>query len=83
MFSIKTDAFMRFMLFKSRSSWSSTEVLDIFKHRYGEAYDVALANTLMDALRRSKMEIRKTPQDRKYEKMWEGVLDEKRSLAME
>lgn len=73
------DAFYRFLRLKANRSWSTNEVLDIFKHRYGDAYDVALANTLMDTMRQTPR-INETAADRKYEKMWDGVLYEKASV---
>lgn len=69
------DAFKRLLRLKSRESWSTGEIIAMFKHRYGDTWDYALANMLMD-MAQATPQLKKTPQDRKYAKLWAGVMNE-------
>lgn len=69
-----SDLFVKFLTSKAHGSWSSSEVIDIFKHRYGQNYEVALANFLMDSLETHTTPPKKTKLDRSYEGEWRRVL---------
>ena len=66
------DHFLRFLRTKATRSWSSMEIIAIFKERYGDSYDVALANTLMEVLKQTPR-IRQTESDKIYAEMWDNI----------
>lgn len=69
------DAFKRHLRLKSHESWSTGEIIAMFKHRYGDTWDYALANMLMDMASQTAR-LKKSAQDRKYAKLWANVMKE-------
>lgn len=72
-----SDDFVNFLVEKSHNSWSTMEVLEIFKHHYGSSDKNALANMLMDVLATYTKKPRKTKRSKEYAKMWAKELASK------
>ena len=70
-----TDAFKRHLRIKSRESWSTDEIIAMFKHRYGDNWDYALANMMMEMAKHTP-HLTKNSRDRKYAKMWKNAMEE-------
>lgn len=68
-----SDKFVRFLTIKSQNDWSTAEVLEIFKYRYGENYEKALVNFMMDSLQSYAPKIRKGRSDSQYANMWNSL----------
>lgn len=62
----KNDEFIMFLNETAHESNSTYDTIDVFKHRYGDSYVIALANTLMDVMCAYAPKPRKTAKSKKY-----------------
>lgn len=70
------DVFIRFLARKAHDTFSTLEIQEIFRRRYGDGDKTAMANVIMMILRDYTKKPNKTDKDKEYEKKWNDALNQ-------
>jgi hypothetical protein len=75
----QSDYFVKFLRNKAHTTWSTEEVIEIFKRRYGKDYQQAMANFLMDSLQTFTSKPRLNKGDKEFAANWEYASSKKKN----